>query len=73
MHLTLALPLTPAPADVKLARAAFEHGLSPRPLSAYGTGGIEGFNGLVMGYANTHEDHMAAAVKRLALAAAQLG
>lgn len=68
MHLALSLPPVDnahAVADTALAQAAYQRGISPRPLSAYGTGGVEGFNGLVMGYANTHEDHMATRVKTL--------
>jgi GntR family transcriptional regulator/MocR family aminotransferase len=72
MHLVLSLPDDRARtgqagwSDKVLAAAAYAKGLSPRPLTMYGTGGIEGFNGLVMGYANTHEDHMAAKVRLLA-------
>lgn len=75
LHLVLSLPLTPSPGssvpDVALADAAYEQGLSPRPLSVYGTGGIAGFNGLVMGYANTHEDTMADKVRQLVACAPQ--
>lgn len=68
MHLVLSLPTTGAAAvsDKALADAAHERGLSPRPLSMYGTGGVAGFNGLVMGYANTHEDRIEQAVRQLA-------
>lgn len=64
MHLVLSLPSSGPHAviDMDLAQRAHEQGASPRPLSMCGTGGIAGFNGLVMGYANTHEDRMAAAV-----------
>jgi GntR family transcriptional regulator/MocR family aminotransferase len=67
MHLVLSLPRQgpQAVVDAQLAQAASERQLSPRPLSMYGTGGIEGFNGLVMGYANTHEDRLDAAVQGL--------
>lgn len=63
MHLVLSLPSSLP--DMRLAAAAYAQGLSPRPLTIYGTGGIEGFNGLVMGYANTHEDHMRDVVRTL--------
>lgn len=68
MHLVLSLPTTgtQAVSDKLLADAAHERGLSPRPLSLYGTGGVAGFNGLVMGYANTHEDRIEQAVRQLA-------
>jgi GntR family transcriptional regulator/MocR family aminotransferase len=68
MHLVLSLPSSGRQAviDRDVAQGAYERGLSPRPLSMYGTGGIEGFNGLVMGYANTHEDRMAHFIKVLA-------
>jgi GntR family transcriptional regulator/MocR family aminotransferase len=67
MHLVLSLPAAAQGGmpDKVLAGRAIEQGLSPRPLSMYGTGGIAGFNGLVMGYANTHEDTMDGAVRRL--------
>ncbi len=55
--------------DVDVVAQAMRSGLAPRPLRAYSTGGIEGFNGLVMGYANTHEDDMASRVQGLAVAA----
>jgi GntR family transcriptional regulator/MocR family aminotransferase len=67
MHLVLSLPSASQGGvdDLLLAQRARERGLSPRPLTVYGTGGIDGFNGLVMGYANTHEDAMEAAVRVL--------
>lgn len=65
MHLTLSLPQV---SDQRVADAAWQRGLSPRPLSAYSTGGVGGFNGLVMGYANTQADHMERHVRRLAQA-----
>ncbi|MEY4765377.1 MAG: hypothetical protein RI907_2050 [Pseudomonadota bacterium] len=69
LHLVLSLP-TPEQggmADVALTAFAAQHRLSPRPLSAYLTGGpAAGFNGLVMGYANTPEGHMGKVVQRLA-------
>ncbi|MGC4059646.1 MAG: PLP-dependent aminotransferase family protein [Aquabacterium sp.] len=70
MHLVLSLPSSgrQAVSDLDVAQAAYERGLSPRPLSMYGTGGVEGFNGLVMGYANTHEDRMAHFVQVMACA-----
>lgn len=70
MHLVLSLPASGPHAvlDMELARCAYEQGVSPRPLSMYGTGGIAGFNGLVMGYANTHEDHMAPALGQVVTA-----
>ncbi|HET6789826.1 MAG TPA: hypothetical protein VFH49_17820, partial [Aquabacterium sp.] len=52
--------------DQGLAQRAMDAGLSPRPLSVYGTGGIPGFQGLVMGYANTPAEAMAAHVRTLA-------
>jgi GntR family transcriptional regulator / MocR family aminotransferase len=55
--------------DLDVAAAAAQAGLGARPLRAYSTGGIGGFNGLVMGYANTHEDQVASAMRRLADAA----
>ena len=69
MHLVLTLP--PECPDHTLAALAMQHGLSPRPLSVYGTGGIAGFNGLVMGYANTPEADMARHIRHLALLAAK--
>jgi GntR family transcriptional regulator/MocR family aminotransferase len=68
MHLVLSLPSSgrQAVSDQAVAQAAYMRGLSPRPLSMYGTGGVDGFNGLVMGYANTHEDRMAHFVKVMA-------
>jgi GntR family transcriptional regulator/MocR family aminotransferase len=67
MHLVLSLPQGASQHvdDQAMAHAAYQRGLSPRPLSIYGTGGISGFNGLVMGYANTHEDRMARFVKSM--------
>lgn len=67
MHLVLSVPsaLQGGVDDKLLARSAAASGLSPRPLSMYDTGGVSGFNGLVMGYANTHEDDMDEAVRRL--------
>ncbi|TBO30260.1 PLP-dependent aminotransferase family protein [Aquabacterium lacunae] len=64
MHLVLSLPATHD--DRALAWLAHQAGQSPRPLSLYGTGGIDGFNGLVMGYANTPEGRMNHLVKQLA-------
>jgi GntR family transcriptional regulator/MocR family aminotransferase len=64
MHLVLSLPTTHD--DRALAWRAHQAGQSPRPLSLYGTGGIDGFRGLVMGYANTPEDRMNHLVKQLA-------
>ncbi len=64
MHLVLSLPR--GFDDVALTRQALAQGLSPRALSAYGTGGIDGFQGLVMGYANTPEHRMNHLVKTLA-------
>lgn len=69
LHLVLSLPDGQGGlSDRVVAQQAMARGLSPRPLSAYGSGGVSGFNGLVMGYANTHEDLMASAVQRLARA-----
>lgn len=68
MHVTLSLPTEVD--DAAVAEAAFKVGLSPRPLSAYSSGGIAGFNGLVLGYANTPEQAMASHVRSLAKAAA---
>ena len=67
MHLVLSLPSQgpQAVADHQLARAASEQGISPRALSQYGTGGVDGFNGLVMGYANTPQGRMDEAVAGL--------
>jgi GntR family transcriptional regulator/MocR family aminotransferase len=64
MHLVLSLP--PDCPDHALSALAMQHGLSPRPLSVYGTGGISGFNGLVMGHANTPEADMARHIRLLA-------
>lgn len=62
MHLTVsASPLD----DQRLAEEALRQGLSPRPLSAYSTGGIDGFEGLVMGYANVPAEHMASHLAHL--------
>ncbi|MBI5925916.1 MAG: PLP-dependent aminotransferase family protein [Aquabacterium sp.] len=76
MHLVLSLPSEGPDAvqDTSLAHASYALGLSPRPLAMYGTGGVSGFNGLVMGYANTPQARMEGAVKRLveALAVARL-
>lgn len=71
MHLVLTLP--DGVSDQALCQEAMRHGLSPRPLTAYSTGGILGFNGLVMGYANTPEHDMARHVKALARMAAKCG
>lgn len=63
MHLTVAgCPLS----DHVLADEALNQGLSPRPLSAYSTGGVEGFEGLVLGYANLPAEDMARYVAHLA-------
>jgi len=70
MHLVLSLP--DALPDVAVAHHAWQARISPRPLSVYGTGGVSGFNGLVMGYANTHEDQMRAHVHTMALAASRV-
>ncbi len=69
MHLVL--PLPEGVSDHALCMQAMRHGLSPRPLTAYATGGISGFNGLVMGYANTPEHDMGRHVKALAGMAAK--
>lgn len=62
MHLTLAgLPVP----DTRLADESLVQGLSPRPLSAYGCGGIDGFEGLVMGYANVPAEDMSRHVRHL--------
>lgn len=69
MHLTLAgVPVQ----DTRLADAALLQGLSPRALSAYGCGGIEGFEGLVMGYANVPAEDMCRHVQHLAQVVSQL-
>lgn len=67
MHLVLSLPIQgpDAVSDLALTSKAYELGLSPRPLAMYGTGGVSGFNGLVMGYANTPQARMEGAVQRL--------
>ncbi len=73
LHLVLSLP-TPSEGgvlDTALVAAAAEQGLSPRPLSAYMTGGPSGFNGLVIGYANTPEGDMPRIVRQLAGCLAQ--
>jgi GntR family transcriptional regulator/MocR family aminotransferase len=70
MHLVLSLP--DALPDAAVAHHAWQARISPRPLSVYGTGGVSGFNGLVMGYANTHEDQMRAHVHTMALAASRV-
>lgn len=64
MHLVL--PLPGELPDHALCEAALLQGLSPRPLTAYGTGGIGGFNGLVLGYANTPAEAMVPHVRTLA-------
>jgi hypothetical protein len=48
-----------------LADESLVQGLSPRPLSAYGCGGIDGFEGLVMGYANVPAEDMSRHVRHL--------
>ena len=70
LHLVLSLPpdASNMTSDQAVARAAYAQGLSPRPLSMYSTGGIDGFNGLVMGYANTPGDMMQAHVQTLVAA-----
>ncbi len=69
MHLTLTgLPVP----DARLADAALAQGLSPRPLSAYGCGGIDGFQGLVMGYANVPAEDMRRHVQHLVTLVNQL-
>ncbi len=68
LHLVLSLP-GPAQGgmpDTELVAAAAAHRLSPRPLSAYETGGPSGFNGLVIGYANTPASDMTRVVGLLA-------
>lgn len=70
MHLVLSLP-DDLP-DVAVARAAAQRGLGPRALSAYGTGGPAGFNGLVMGYAHVPADRAADHVQALASAASDI-
>jgi GntR family transcriptional regulator/MocR family aminotransferase len=70
MHLVL--PLPEQLSDLALAREATKVGLSPRPLSAYGTGGAAVGPGLVMGYANTPEADMARHIQTLAQVAAAL-
>ena len=62
LHLALTLP--PDIPDAQAAAAAMAKGLSPRPLSAYGTGGTP-LNGLVMGYANLPAEQMDLRVKQL--------
>lgn len=62
LHLALTLP--DALPDAQAADAALKKGLSPRPLSVYGTGG-EPRNGLVIGYANTPAEQMDARVRQL--------
>jgi len=69
MHLVLSLP--PECPDQALAALAMQHGLSPRPLSIYGMGGISGFNGLVMGHANTPEADMDRHIRLLGTLAAK--
>lgn len=69
MHLVLSLP--EACPDHDLTALAMQRGLSPRPLSAYSTGGIDGFNGLVMGYANTPQADMGRHITVLAALAQQ--
>jgi GntR family transcriptional regulator / MocR family aminotransferase len=68
LHLVLSLPgpSDGGMADTALVAAAAQQGLSPRPLSAYLTGGPTGFNGLVIGYANTPAEDMARMVTQLA-------
>lgn len=63
MHLTVAG--SPIPDDL-IADEALRHGLSPRALSAYSTGGIGGFEGLVLGYANLIPEKVADQVAQLA-------
>lgn len=62
LHLALTLP--PEVPDVMAAEAALKKGLSPRPLSVYGTGG-EPRNGLVIGYANLPAEQVDTRVKQL--------
>lgn len=63
LHLTVAG--VPIP-DHQLAAVALQNDISPRALSAYSTGGVEGFEGLVLGYANVAAEQMAGHVARLA-------
>lgn len=64
MHLTLSLPASQP--DAEVAQRALTLGLSPRPLSFYGTaGGTAGFNGLVMGYAHVPEKDVGRHVETL--------
>ena len=64
MHLTLSLPASQP--DAEVAQRALTLGLSPRPLSFYGTaGGTAGFNGLVMGYAHVPEKDVGRHVQTL--------
>lgn len=67
MHLVLSLPSQgpDAVSDTSLASASYTLGISPRPLAMYGMGGVSGFNGLVMGYANTPQARMDGAVRCL--------
>jgi GntR family transcriptional regulator/MocR family aminotransferase len=67
LHLVLSLPEPDAGgvSDLALSQAAALRRLSPRPLSAYLSGGAGGFNGLVMGYANTPEAAMPHAIGQL--------
>ncbi|MDO9004815.1 MAG: PLP-dependent aminotransferase family protein [Aquabacterium sp.] len=65
--LHLALTLSADIPDAQAAAAAMARGLSPRPLSAYGTGGAP-LNGLVMGYANLPAEQMDTRVKQMARA-----
>lgn len=62
--LHLALTLSDDLPDTQAAETALKKGLSPRPLSVYGTGG-EPRNGLVIGYANTPAEQMDARVRQL--------
>lgn len=70
MHLVVSLP--DGLPDVDLARATAQRGLGPRALSAYGTGGPAGFNGLVMGYAHVPADQVADHVRALVSAAGDI-
>jgi GntR family transcriptional regulator/MocR family aminotransferase len=70
LHLALTLPADVP--DLQVAEAAMKKGLSPRPLSVYGTGGAPR-NGLVIGYANLPADQMDLRVKQLVRSAVSAG
>jgi GntR family transcriptional regulator/MocR family aminotransferase len=63
MHVVITLP--PRICDRDVARQARNRGLCPSPLSGYNICPESTFNGLVLGYANVHEQDMARQIRIL--------